>query len=181
MFDKTTRTAIFIDGSNLYAASKALGFDLDYKRLRDHLDGLCQMQRLSYYATIFDDEEFSPIRPLIDYLAYNGFNMVTKPVNTYTDALGNRKVKGGIDVEITTDAMEIADCVDHIVIFSGNGDFTALIGGLQRQGVRVTVVSTIRSQPSMCSDDLRRAADEFIELDTLRPIIARPPRAVAAE
>jgi uncharacterized LabA/DUF88 family protein len=72
--------------------------------------------------------------------------------------------------------MELAPHVDHIVIFSGDGDFRPLIESLQRQGVRVSVVSTIRSQPPMIADELRRQADNFIELDGLRDVIGRPPR-----
>jgi uncharacterized LabA/DUF88 family protein len=102
--------------------------------------------------------------------------MVTKPAKEYTDAQGRRKVKGNMDIELTVDALEIAPHVDHIVLFSGDGDFRPLIEALQRKGVRVSVVSTIRSQPPMISDDLRRQADNFIELDELKDVIGRPPR-----
>ena len=135
-----------------------------------------QLLRAFYYTSLLENDEYSPIRPLVDWLNYNGFSMVTKPAKEYTDSMGRRKVKGNMDIELAVDAMELAPHVDHIVIFSGDGDFRPLVESLQRQGVRVSVVSTIRSQPPMISDDLRRQADNFIELEDLRDVIGRPPR-----
>ncbi|NWH08584.1 MAG: NYN domain-containing protein [Alphaproteobacteria bacterium] len=169
------RTAIFIDGSNLYGAAKALGFDIDYKKLLTEFGKRGVLVRAFYYTALAESEEYSPIRPLIDWLDYNGYTMVTKPVKEYTDALGRRKVKGNMDIELAIDAMEMAETVDHLIIFSGDGDFRRLVEALQRKGRRVSVVSTIRSSPPMVSDDLRRQADMFIELDDLRPFIAREP------
>ena len=176
MFYKDERLALFIDGSNLYAAGKTLGFDIDYKSLRSEFMRRGKMLRAFYYTALLENDEYSPIRPLVDWLNYNGFTMVTKPAKEYTDSMGRRKVRGNMDIELAVDAMELAPRVDHIVIFSGDGDFTPLVASLQRQGVRVSVVSTIRSQPPMISDDLRRQADNFIELDDLREVIGRPAR-----
>jgi uncharacterized LabA/DUF88 family protein len=133
------------------------------------------------YTALLENEESSPIRPLVDWLNYNGFTMVTKPAKEYTDSMGRRKVKGNMDIELAVDAMELASRVDHIVLFSGDGDFRPLLESLQRQGVRVSVVSTIRSQPPMISDELRRQADNFIELDELKDVIGRPPREFTPE
>lgn len=174
MFYKDERLALFIDGSNLYAAAKALNFDIDYKLLRQEFMRRGKLLRAFYYTAILENDEYSPIRPLVDWLHYNGFTMVTKPAKEYTDSMGRRKVKGNMDIELTVDAMELAPRVDHIVLFSGDGDFRPLVESLQRQGVRVSVVSTIRSQPPMISDELRRQADNFIELDDLRDVIGRP-------
>lgn len=176
MFYKDERLALFIDGSNLYAAGKSLGFDIDYKLLRAEFMRRGKMLRAFYYTALLENEEYSPIRPLVDWLNYNGFTMVTKPAKEYTDSQGRRKVKGNMDIELAVDAMELAPRVDHIVLFSGDGDFRPLVESLQRQGVRVSVVSTIRSQPPMISDDLRRQADNFIELEDLKDVIGRPPR-----
>ncbi|SIT79802.1 LabA-like NYN domain-containing protein [Pontibaca methylaminivorans] len=176
MFYKDERLALFIDGSNLYAAAKALGFDIDYKLLRQEFMRRGKLLRVSYYTALLDSDEYSPIRPLVDWLHYNGFTMVTKPAKEYTDSMGRRKIKGNMDIELTVDAMELAHRVDHIVLFSGDGDFRPLVVSLQRQGVRVSVVSTIRSQPPMISDELRRQADNFIDLEDLRDVIGRPPR-----
>jgi uncharacterized LabA/DUF88 family protein len=176
MFYKDERLALFIDGSNLYAAAKALGFDIDYKLLRQEFMRRGRLLRAFYYTALLENDDYSPIRPLVDWLNYNGFTMVTKPAKEYTDSQGRRKVKGNMDIELTVDAMELAPRVDHVVLFSGDGDFRPLVESLQRQGVRVSVVSTIRSQPPLSADELRRQADNFIELDELREVIGRPPR-----
>jgi len=176
MFYKDERLALFIDGSNLYAAAKALGFDIDYKLLRMEFMRRGKLLRAFYYTALLENDDYSPIRPLVDWLHYNGFTMRTKPAKEYTDSQGRRKVKGNMDIELCVDAMELAARVDHVVIFSGDGDFRPLVESLQRQGVRVSVVSTIRSQPPMIADELRRQADNFIELDELREVIGRPPR-----
>lgn len=176
MFYRDERLALFIDGSNLYAATKALGFDIDYKLLRSEFMRRGKMVRAFYYTALIENEEYSPIRPLVDWLDYNGFTLVTKAAKEFTDSTGRRKVKGNMDIELAVDAMEMADHVEHIVLFSGDGDFKSLVGALQRKGVRVSVVSTIRSQPPMIADDLRRQADNFIELDELKDVIGRPPR-----
>ena len=176
MFYKDDRLALFIDGSNLHAAAKSLGFDIDYKLLRQEFERRGKLIRAYYYTALLESEEYSPIRPLIDWLNYNGFTMVTKPAKEYTDSLGRRRVKGNMDIELAVNAMELAPRLDHAVLFSGDGDFRPLVEGLQRQGVRVSVVSTTRSQPPMIADELRRQADNFIELDALRDIIGRPPR-----
>ena len=176
MFYKDERLALFIDGSNLYAAAKALGFDIDYKLLRKEFKRRGKLLRAFYYTALLENDEYSPIRPLVDWLNYNGFTMVTKPAKEYTDSMGRRKIKGNMDIELAVDAMELAPHVDHIVIFSGDGDFRPLVESIQRQGVRVSVVSTIRSHPPMISDDLRRQADNFIELDELKDVLGRPQR-----
>jgi uncharacterized LabA/DUF88 family protein len=176
MFYRDERLALFIDGSNLYAAAKALSFDIDYKLLRQEFMQRGKLLRAFYYTALLENDDYSPIRPLVDWLHYNGFTMVTKPAKEFTDASGRRKVKGNMDIELTVDAMETAPHVDHIVLFSGDGDFRPLVEALQRKGVRVSVVSTIRSQPPMIADDLRRQADNFIELDELKDVIGRPPR-----
>lgn len=176
MFYKDERLALFIDGSNLYAAAKALGFDIDYKLLRQEFMRRGKLLRAFYYTALLENDEYSPIRPLVDWLHYNGFTMVTKPAKEYTDSIGRRKVKGNMDIELAVDAMELAPRIDHAVLFSGDGDFRPLVASLQRQGVRVSVVSTIRSQPPMISDELRRQADNFIDLEDLKEVIGRPPR-----
>lgn len=176
LFYPQERVGLFIDGSNLYAAAKALNFDIDYKRLLELFAAKGHLIRAFYYTALIEDQEYSPIRPLIDWLDYNGYTMVTKPTKEFTDASGQRKIKGNMDIELAIDVMEMAEHLDHVVLFSGDGDFRPLVESLQRQGVRVSVVSTIRSQPPMIADELRRQADNFIELDELREVIGRPPR-----
>ena len=156
------KLALFIDGSNLYAAAKALDFDIDYRLLLNWAADQGRLVRAFYYTALLEDQEYSPLRPLVDWLDYNGFAVVTKPLKEFTDAQGRRRVKGNMDIELAIDVMEMADQVDHIVIFSGDGDFRRLVEAAQRKGRRVSVVSTIRTQPPMVSDDLRRQADNFI-------------------
>lgn len=169
------KIAVFIDGANLYAAAKALGFDIDFKRLLKELQGRGALLRAYYYTAVIEDQEFSSIRPLIDWLDYNGFTVVTKATKEFFDASGRRKVKGSMDVELAVDAMEIAEHVGQIVLFSGDGDFRVLVEAVQRRGVRVTVVSTISTQPPMISDELRRQADVFTDLKELQARIDRDP------
>ena len=174
MFYKDDRLALFIDGSNLHAAAKSLGFDIDFKLLRAEFERRGKLLRAYYYTAILEQEEFSPLRPLMDWLTYNGFSVVTKPAKDFLDAQGRRKIKGNMDVELAVNAMELAPHLDHVVLFSGDGDFRPLVEALQRKGVRVSVVSTMRTQPSMIADELRRQADSYVELDALRDIIGRP-------
>ena len=172
-FHDQDRVALFIDGANLYATARALGFDIDYKRLLDVFTRKCNLVRALYYTALIEDQEYSPIRPLVDWLDYNGYTMVTKPTKEFTDAAGRRKVKGNMDIELAVDVMEMVDRLDHVVLFSGDGDFRRLVEAVQRRGCRVTVVSTLRSQPPMIADELRRQADTFIDLFELQSQIAR--------
>ena len=168
----TDRLAVFIDGANLYQTARALGFDIDYKRLLRVLSADCRFVRAYYYTALMDDQEYSPIRPLVDWLDYNGYTMVTKPLREYGPA-GRRKYKGNMDVDIAVDAMELAPHLDQVVLISGDGDFRRLVEALQRRGVRVTVISTLRTQPPMVADELRRQADLFVDLVELQASIAR--------
>ena len=169
----TQRIALFIDGSNLYATARALGFDIDYKRLLKLFSSKAQLVRAFYYTALLDDQEYSPIRPLVDWLDYNGYTLVTKPAKEFTDAAGRRRHKGNMDIEIAVDMMSMAPRLDHAILFSGDGDFRRLAEAVQAQGVRVSVVSTLRTQPAMVADELRRQADQFIDLADLAVSIMR--------
>ena len=169
------RIALFIDGANLYATAKSLGFDIDYKRLIKECSGRGRLVRAYYYTALVEDQEYSSIRPLIDWLDYNGFAVVTKPAKEFVDSMGRRKIKGNMDIELAVDAMEMADHLDQIVLFSGDGDFRSLVEAVQRKGCRVSVVSTIATQPPMVADELRRQADEFVDLAQMASRIGRDP------
>jgi uncharacterized LabA/DUF88 family protein len=175
-FYPTDRLALFIDGANLYSAAKSLGFDIDYRKLLDEFRKRGILVRAYYYTALVEDQEYSPIRPLVDWLDYNGFTLVTKPAREYTDREGRKRFRGDMDLEIAVDMMELTPRCDHVVLFSGDGDFRCLVEAVQRKGVRVTVVSTVKSQPPMASDDLRRQADAFVDLADLVDIIGRPAR-----
>ena len=175
MFDPREKIALFIDGANLYATSKALGFDIDYRKMLSSFQKKGYLLRAYYYTALIEDQEYSSIRPLIDWLDYNGYKVVTKPAKEFTDSMGRRKIKGNMDIELAIDAMELSDTVDHYVIFSGDGDFRSLVEALQRKGRKVSVVSTVSTQPPMIADDLRRQADHFIELANMKKDIGRDP------
>lgn len=175
------RVALFIDGANLHAAARALGFDIDYKRLLRYFQDQCHLIRAFYYTALVEDQEYSPLRPLVDWLDYNGFTMVTKPTKEFTDATGRRKIKGNMDIELAIDVMEMAAHLNHIVLFSGDGDFRRLVEAVQRRGLRVSIVSTVRSSPPMVADELRRQADHFIDLDDIAPMISRQNARPAAQ
>ncbi len=171
----TEKIALFIDGANLYATAKALGFDIDYKRLLKEFQSRGYLLRAFYYTAVIEDQEYSSIRPLIDWLDYNGYSVVTKATKEFVDQTGRRKVKGNMDIELAVDAMELAGSIDQMVLFSGDGDFRSLVEAVQRRGVRVTVVSTMSSQPPMVADELRRQADQFIDIVELQGKIGRDP------
>ena len=175
-FYPTDRIALFIDGANLYSTAKSLNVDMDFKKLIEFFRSRGVLVRAYYYTAIVEGEEYSPIRPLEDWLDYNGFTMVTKPVKRYTDSSGHTRTKGNMDVEIAVDMLTLAPTIDHAVLFSGDGDFRRLVEAVQDKGVRVSVVSTLKSQPPQAADELRRAADQFVDLNDLLDVFARPSR-----
>ena len=172
-FLPTERTALFIDGANLYSASRNLGFDVDYRNLLEFFRRKAHVIRAYYYSAVVETEEYSPLKPLTDWLAYNGYTLVTKPAKEFTDATGRRRVKGNMDIELAIDMLELADKIDHAVLFSGDSDFRRLVEAVQRRGVRVIVISTVSTQPPMVADELRRQCDTFMELQDLAPSIMR--------
>jgi uncharacterized LabA/DUF88 family protein len=176
MSNINSRIAVFIDGANLHSTAKTLGFDIDFKSLLNEFRSRGTLVRALYYTAILEDQEFSSIRPLVDWLEYNGYTVVTKATKEFVDGSGHRKIKGNMDIELAVDAMELATHVDEIVLFSGDGDFRSLVESVQRSGVRVTVISTVSSHPPMIADELRRQADVFIDLMELQSKLGRAPR-----
>jgi uncharacterized LabA/DUF88 family protein len=172
-FYETERLALFIDGANFHATARTLGIDVDFKRLLGAFRQRARLIRALYYTALAEDPEYSSIRPLVDWLDYNGFTLVTKPAKSFTDAEGRRRLKGNMDVEIAVDAMRLAPQLDHIVLFTGDGDFRSLVAALQEKGKRVSVASSLVTQPPMVADELRRQADQFIEISDLQPVIGR--------
>ncbi|UYP67382.1 NYN domain-containing protein [Thalassobacter stenotrophicus] len=176
MFYKDERIAVFIDGANFFSAAKALNFEIDYRLLREEFMRRGKLIRMCYHIALLENDEFTTLRPLVDWLCYNGYSVASKTAREYTDAQGRRKVKSNVAIDIAVAALELSPHVDHIILFSGDGDLRPLVEAIKRAGVRVSIVSTIRSQPSMISDELRRTADNFIELDQLKTVISRPAR-----
>ena len=157
-FYKDERLALFIDGANLYSAARSVGLEIDFRKLLKEFQSRGRLVRASYYTALVESDEYSPIRPLVDWLAYNGFNVVKKPAREFVDREGRKRVRGNMDVELAVDMLEAAAYCDHIVLFSGNGDFRSLVEAVKAKGVRVSVVSTMNATPPMISDDLRREA-----------------------
>jgi len=178
-FYPTDKIALFIDGANFFSAGRALNTDIDYKKLLEEFRKRGILIRAYYYTAIAEDDDYSPIRPLIDWLDYNGFTMVTKTARSYTDAQGRKRWRGDMKIEMAVDMLGMADHADHIVLFSGDGDFCRLVEAVQARGARVTVVSTVKTQPPQASDDLRRQCDDFVDLADLLTIIGRPRRDTA--
>lgn len=189
-FRMEDRVCLFIDGANLYSASRNLGFDVDYRSLLTFFRTRTKLIRAYYYSAVLDTEEYSPLKPLTDWLVYNGYTLVTKAAREFTDQTGRRRIKGNMDIELAVDMLEMSTRIDHAVLFSGDADFRRLVEAVQRQGVRVSVISSIRTTPPMAGDELRRQADEFIELADIAPEFTRRqteprprplPRAMPAE
>ncbi|WGS29779.1 NYN domain-containing protein [Bradyrhizobium sp. ISRA464] len=177
----TDRIALFIDGANLHNTVKSLGFEVDFRRLLSEFGKHGRLVRAYFYTVVKDDGEYTSTRPLIDWLDYNGYAVRSKPAREHDDGEGRRRIKRNVGVEIAVDALEIARRIDHAFLFSGDGDLRAVVEAIRRMGVRVTVISSIRTKPPMIADELRRQADVFLELDSLRPLIERPPHPIAPE
>lgn len=167
------RIGLFIDGANLFSTTKALEFDIDFKRLLEEFRKRGKLIRANYYTALLEHEEYNPLRPLVDWLDYNGFSVITKPAKEFTDDNGRRRIKGDMDIELAVDMIEAASYLDHIILFSGDGDFRRAVQAAQGRGARVSVVSSLRTNPSMIADELRRTADTFIELADLETMIGR--------
>ena len=173
-FYKDEKLALFIDGTSLYSAARGLNLEIDFRKLIQEFRKRGRLLRANYYTTILETEDHNPIRPLVDWLSYNGFNTIVKTAREYTDREGRRRVRGSMDLEIATDMLELAPHLDHLVLFSGNGDFRRVVEAVKAKGVRVTVISSVKSQPQTIADELRREADAFIELEEMADLIARP-------
>ena len=172
-FHPTERIALVIDGPNLYATAKSLEFDIDFKKLLVVFQDKGRLIRALYYTPIVEQQEFVSLRPLIDWLEYNGYTLVTKRAKQFVNSDGRHRTRGNMNVELTVDTLQLCEELDHIVLFTGDGDFRSLVAELQRRGKRVSVVSTLATQPPMIADDLRRQADQFIDLRDLEPLLSR--------
>lgn len=175
-FYKDEKLAVFIDGTNLYSAARGLGLEIDFRKLNQEFRKRGRLLRINYYTTIIETDEHNPVKPLVDWLSYNGFNTVVKPAREYTDREGRRRYRGSMDLEIATDMLELSGALDHAVLFAGNGDFRRVVEAMKAKGVRVTVISSVKSQPQVIADELRREADAFVDLEEMAELIARPRR-----
>jgi len=171
-FYASERVALLIDGASLFSASKSLGFEIDFKRLLSFFREQTRLIRAMYYTTLPDEDQYSSLRPLLDWLDYNGYTMVTNRAKEFS----SRRANSGLEVEMAVDALMLSSNLDHIVIFSGDGAFCSLVAALQKKGKRVSVISTMEATPSMIADELRRQADQFIELARIQADIEKVQR-----
>ena len=109
------KTIVLIDGANMYAATKTLGFDIDFTAFYKGCEQSCNLLRIYYYTALVEDNDRILLKPLVDWLTYNNYTMVTKPAKVITNSDGVRKIKGNMDVEIAVDAIDIvASLQGHI-------------------------------------------------------------------
>lgn len=167
---------MLIDGPSIYQICRSLDVEIDYQALRSIFADAGYLVQARYYTTILNDQLYSPLRPLIDWLSYNGFIVVTRTMKAGQDSEQCRRLDHGIVVALAVDAIEISSRLDHVILFTGNGDFLRLVQLLQRRTVRTTVVGTVNGPSSMSSDELRRQADTFVDLRALVPFVGRGPR-----
>ena len=173
-FCSSERIALFIDGSNFHSTAKLLNLEVDYLKLLSLFKEKGQLIRAYYYTALPDQSEISPLRKLTDFLDYNGYTIVSKQTKEFTDHVtGERRVKGNMDMELALDMLKMSEHLDHVYLFSGDGDFCRLLGEVQDRGVRVTVISSIHTQPKLIADALRRKADAFLDLDDIYEELSR--------
>lgn len=175
-FHPNERIAIFIDGANLYSTMKLLDFDIDYSALLTFFNDKGRIIKANYYTALLEDADFSPIRPLIDWLDYNGYHVISKNARQQIDRDGRKHIKGNMDIEITVDMLTLAPHIDHMVLFSGDADFAPALKAVQDKGVRVTVISTMKTRQPVLGDALRRQANSFLDIADMDKLIGRPRR-----
>lgn len=154
-------TALLIDGANAYETQRVLGYQIDWQKTIKFF----KPQQALYFTALPEKDINKPnnLFKMIDHISYNGYVLVTKPVK-YFDNNGVTTPKGNMDVEMAVHTLKAARWANHIVLFTGDGDFRMAVEDVQSQGVKVTVVSSCITRPSMVADELRRQANEFIDL-----------------
>jgi uncharacterized LabA/DUF88 family protein len=172
MFFPGERIAVFVDGANIHATLRQLDFQFDYKLLREFFGDCGELLRSYYYTAMKPDGQNDSVKPLVDFLQLNGWTTITKPFR-YQGEPGEITIKGNLDCEITVDMIRMSEFVDHLVLFSGDGDFRYLIEHLQDRGKRVTVASSRVTKTAVLSNELAKQADNFIELETLKLFAGR--------
>ena len=174
-FNPNDRMALFIDGPNFYGSIRDVGIKVDYTRMLNFFQDKARLIRAYYYTALMEDrseERNDFLRRLTDWLSFNGYTVITKPTKIFSDASGGHVMKGNMDIEIAIDMLDMAQHIDHAVLCSGDGDFRRLVEAVQRRGVRVSIVST----EQMLASELKRQADEFIDLNDIEQDIRQIER-----
>ncbi len=165
------RVCVLIDGPSFFATHRALGFDVDFRKLLGHFEENAELHRAIYFTAVSEGDDYTPVKPLVDWLSYNGFRLVSKPLREFTEASGRRRTKGALTVEIAVEMLENSAFAEHLLLFSGDGELAYAVEAVQRRGCRVTVVSSVKPEAMTVSDDLRRVADRFVDLADVKDII----------
>lgn len=167
------RIALFIDGANVYAAAKRLGWNFDHSKILRHFAGLAgedgRLYNAYYYTAVpagIDDKQ----KRFIDALTYMGYTVRTRTLREVTDENGETHRRASLDIEFVTDLLSTAEQYDVAVLLTGDGDFERPVEVLRARGKRVIVASI----PEMTSYELRNAADTYLDLGDLRAQIERP-------
>jgi uncharacterized LabA/DUF88 family protein len=172
LISRQERLGLFIDGADFLAASRSLGFSVDFKRLLPLFRRQARLTRILFYAALTEDDRGEcPMRPLLDWLQYNGYTTVTKTMRR--GFAGQALPSGAMDVELAVDAMRLGRALDHIVLFSGRVELKSLVAALQEEGKRVTIVSTLATGVHV-ADEMRRQADQYVDLAELKDQIRLP-------
>lgn len=150
------KSALFIDGRSLHHDVRALNFEVDYHLLFEEFAKRASILRAYYYTTVSGHDSVET-QHLLDWLEYNGFTVRRQHAKEYDDGGGRRRTKRSIGIELAVDAMDIAKHIESIFLFSGDGSLRYLVEALQRRGVFMTVISTMRTRPGpIVADELRR-------------------------
>lgn len=172
-FYPTEKTIVFIDGPDLHGIARSTGVDIDFKKLKSFFQDRTHLVRAFYYTTVVVQDQHATIKPLVDWLEYNGFTLVTKPAKIRIGSDGRQHMNTNMRVELAVDALEFSQMADHVVLFSSDSAYCHLVATLQRRGKRVSIVSTLANNGAAVADDLRRQADQFIDLVDIAPSIRR--------
>lgn len=163
------RVALFIDGANVYAAAKRLGWNFDHRKIWEHFAGYGSLYNAFYYTAVpmpMDDKQ----KRFIDALTYMGYTVRTRPLREVADENGDTYRRASLDIELVTDLLATTDRYDVAVLLTGDGDFERPVEVLRARGKRVVVASI----QEMTSYELRNAADEYVDFKDIREHVERP-------
>jgi uncharacterized LabA/DUF88 family protein len=179
-FHKDERLIAFIDGPYLIGAAHQLGFEIDFARLLGLFRSKGRLFSIRFFASPDDQSEGVDMGQLLSWLNDNGYTTRARHLVDVTDEAGLLRPRGNVHVDLAVDIMMAIDTADHFVLFFADASFRNLIAALQSRGRRVTVVSTLQSRSHGAADELRRQADQFVDLIDLEASISREERVSAA-
>ena len=174
LFYPNERTSIFIDGRSLFHTARKLDFEVDLSKFSQYFASKFQLVRCSYYTPV--SEERTPLHNILDWLSYNGFTVSTRVFSPDNHPPSISSLMSVDIIEQTLGNGYAGDepyALQHVVIVSGDGDYCPVVKFLKSRSIRVSVMSSLETEPLSISEELRRLADNFIELDDLRSELER--------